>query len=107
MTTMEHPARTTKRGRGPNRPMLDRLEERLDGWLYDQLKGKIICDPDGTPLKDENGRLVRTPPCANLLNVVRLRVRDLQREFIAKGGVPAGATDRVLKAAQQRFGGAA
>ena len=66
-------AKTTKRHRGPGRPILERVAEGADKILLD-----IVTH--GQVTADVNGTLTRAHPSAAMMNVIRARVRDARNQ---------------------------
>ncbi|MCH8269990.1 MAG: hypothetical protein IH985_02105, partial [Planctomycetes bacterium] len=60
---------TTKKTRGPGRPILDRIEAGADRILLD-----IVTN--GQVVEDVNGTLTRAHPSAAMLAVICKRVKD-------------------------------
>lgn len=71
-------ASPTRRKRGPGRPTHERMAYLLDRLLLRILThGQQAVSSSGRPIVDENGKPVYKEPSAELLNCVRMRLRDV------------------------------
>jgi hypothetical protein len=89
--------------------ILEEIERELDRQLLETLRlGEVCKGPNGAPLRDSQGNLVRTPACAAFCAQARQRLRDRRRQKpepqpnpIAELLARAAESDSAAKAARE------